>query len=78
MQITYPRVKLVVQILIDKGLAHQDAKDFLDKAFPLMMRTSWQELRPKLYRRYPNIVSAVERYCQVSEPETKAEQLKLI
>ena len=62
--ITYPVVKAVVQILINKGLAPKEASDFMDAVFPLQMRVEWQELRPQLIVRYPKIVMAVERYCQ--------------
>ena len=78
MVITYTAVQSVVQILINKGLAEQDAKDFMLAVFPLSMAVEWQELRPELKAKYPKIVAAVERYCQQPKTETKAKQLKLL
>ena len=78
MVISYTAVQSVVQILINKGLAEQDAKDFMLAVFPLSMCVLWQELRPELKAKYPKIVAAVERYCRKPEPSPKSEQLKLL
>ena len=80
MTITYPAVKAVVQILINRGLAPKDASDFMDAVFPLQMRVAWDELRPQLLVRYPKIVQAVERYCQAVSDTSQptGEQLKLL
>ena len=78
MKVTYTAVQSVVQILINKGLAEQDAKDFMSAVFPLSMCVQWQELRPELKAKYPKIVAAVENYCRQPVPSTNAEQLKLL
>ena len=73
MVITYAAVQTVVQLLINKGLAEQDAKDFMADVLGLSMNVEWQELRTELRAKYPNIVKAVESHCRVPEHNRKAE-----